>query len=71
MKNTEDTRSVENEGHEATAAVMPGMAYEFAFPVRRRGLDARTDREAVAAWLARFIDSPNTLANSYQPVTSR
>lgn len=31
---------------------------------RNRALSAQTDREAVAAWLARFIDSPNTLANA-------
>ena len=29
-----------------------------------RQLDADTDQQAVLAWLARFTDSPNTLANA-------
>lgn len=29
-----------------------------------RQLDADTDQQAVLAWLARFVDSPNTLANA-------
>jgi integrase/recombinase XerD len=33
-----------------------------------RQIDADTDREAVLAWLARYVDSPSTLANSRKEV---